>query len=87
MSIHFNLPDLITLNILGLQLCCEVPRCEDHSIPYSHIFGPRYLLQDPVLSLTPLSSLKVRDCVSQPYSTTGNVTVLHIFILKFLKGS
>ena len=33
------------------------------------------------------SSLKVREHVSQPYSTTGNIIVLYILILKFLERS
>ena len=31
------------------------------------------------------SSLNVRDHVSQPYSTTGNIIVLYILIFKFLE--
>jgi len=30
------------------------------------------------------SSLNVRDHVTQPYSTTGNITILYILILRFL---
>ena len=33
------------------------------------------------------SSLNVKDHVLQPYSTTGNIIVLYILILKFLERS
>ena len=33
------------------------------------------------------SSLNVRDHVSQPYSTTGNIIVLYVLIFKFLERS
>ena len=33
------------------------------------------------------SFLNVRDHVSQPYSTTGNITALYILILKFIERS
>ena len=33
------------------------------------------------------SSLNIRDHVSQPYSTTGNIIVLYILIFKFLERS
>ena len=50
--------------------------------------GPKYLLQDPVSNALSLqSSLNVKDHVSQPYSTTGNIIVLYILILKFLERS
>ena len=35
----------------------------------------------------PHFSLNVRDHVSQPYSTTGNIIVLYILIFKFLGKS
>ena len=38
-------------------------------------------------SLSLHSSLNVRDHVSQPYSTTGNIIVLYILIFKFLEKS
>ena len=33
------------------------------------------------------SSINVRDHVSQPYNTTGNIIVLYILIFKFLERS
>jgi hypothetical protein len=33
------------------------------------------------------SSLNVRDYVSHPYSTTGNIIILYILIFKFLERS
>ena len=50
--------------------------------------GPIYSPQDLVFKYSQLaSSLNVRDHVSQPYSTTGNIIVLLILIFKFLERS
>ena len=47
--------------------------------------GPKYSSQDPVFKYPNLySSLIVRDHVSQPYSTAGNIIVSYILIFKFL---
>ena len=47
-------------------------------------FQDKYIyLKNPYLH----SSLNVRDLVSQPYSTTGSITVLYISIFKFLERS
>ena len=60
----------------------EVPQCEAFST--SH-FLPSWDLFSNNLSLH--SSLNVRDHISQPYSTTGNIIVLYILIIKFLERS
>ena len=45
---------------------------EPSSIPILISLGPKYSPQDPILNtLSPHSSLNIRDHVSQPYSTTG----------------
>ena len=54
--------------------------------PLSSLLGPNTRLRilfSNTLSLD--SSLNVRDHVSQPYSTTGNIIVLYILIFKFLE--
>jgi hypothetical protein len=38
-------------------------------------------------TLNPCPSLSVRDNVSQPYKTTGNIIVLYILVLTFLDAS
>jgi hypothetical protein len=55
------------------------------SMMSSYLLGPNVLLN--TLFSKPLSlcsSLKVRDQVSHPYSTTGKITVLYILIFRFL---
>ena len=64
----------------------EVPHCGAFSTPILIPLGPKYSPQDPVLKYRH-SSLNVRDHVSEPYSTTGNIIVLHILIFKFLERS
>jgi hypothetical protein len=52
--------------------------------PFTAISGPNILLNTLFSeTLSPWSSLKVRDQVSHPYSTTGKITVLHILIFRF----
>ena len=56
--------------------------------PFSSILGPNIRLRilfSNTLSLD--SSLNVRDHLSQPYSTTGNIIVLYILIFKFFERS
>ena len=58
--------------------------CLVHS-PFSYLLGSNICLR--VLSSNTLSlhsSLNVRDHVSQPYSTTGNIIVLYVLIFRFL---
>jgi hypothetical protein len=55
---------------------------EVHHYAVFSLSGPNILLNtlfSKILSLC--SSLKVRDQVSHPYSTTGKITVLYISIL------
>jgi hypothetical protein len=54
----------------------------------SSLFGPNILLStlfSNTLSLC--SSLKVRDQVSHPYTTTDNIMVLYILIVKFFDSN
>ena len=86
---HLNLLDLITLNILRERYKLWSSSLESllHS-PFSYFLGPNIrlsILFSYTLSLH--SFLNVRDHVSQPYSTTGNIIVLNILIYKFLDRS
>jgi len=59
---------------------------EPSPLPILIPLGPKYSPHDPVLNTLSLhSSLNVRDHVSQPYGTTGNIIVLYILIFKFLE--
>ena len=61
----------------------EVPHCGAFSTPHypswAQIFGSASCFQ---ISLA-CRPLNVRDHVSQPYSTTGNIIVLYVLIFKF----
>ena len=53
--------------------------------PFSSLLGPNICLRilfSNTLSLY-YSSLSVRDHISHPYSTTGNIIILSILIFKF----
>jgi hypothetical protein len=53
--------------------------------PSSSLSGPNILLSTLFLkTLSLCSSLKLRDQVSQPYSTTGKIRVFYILIFRFL---
>ena len=57
-------------------------------LPILVSLDPKYSPRDPVFKALSLhSSFNVRDHASQPYSTTGNIIVLYISILKFLERS
>ena len=59
---------------------------EPSPLPFLIPLGPKYSHQDPLSNTLSLdSSLNVRDHVSQPYSTTGNIIVLNILIFRFLE--
>ena len=88
-SAHLNLLDLITLPILGERYkLWNSPLGSLLHSPFSSLLGPNIcirILFSNTLSLH--SSLNVRDHVSQPYSTTGNIIVLYILIFNFLERS
>ena len=66
----------------------EVPHCGASPLPIIIPLGPNIRLKIVVLNTHSLhSSLDVRDHVVQPYSTTGNIIVLFIFIFKLFEGS
>ena len=84
---HLNILHLITLTKLGewYKLCSSWLWSLLHS-PFSSHLGPNIRLRilfSNTLSLD--SSLNVRDYVSQPYITTGNIIVLYILIFKFFE--
>ena len=57
----------------------KVPHCGAFPTPFSSLLGPNTLLRILFSNTLMLhSSLNVRDHVSQPYSTTGNIIVLYI---------
>jgi hypothetical protein len=59
----------------------EVHHYEIFSTISSYLLGPNILLSTPFSkTLSLCSSLKVREQVSHPYSTTGKITVLYILI-------
>ena len=56
--------------------------------PFSTFMGPNVHLRIPFSNTLNLrSSLNVRDHVSQPYSTTSNIIVLYILIIKIRRGN
>ena len=87
--VHINLLYPITVIILSERYKLWI------SSFWSLLYSPLSFLLDPNIRLRILfsntlslhSSLNVRDHVSQPYSTTGNIIVLCISILKFLERS
>jgi len=84
---HIILLDLITRKIMGKKnRSLSSSSCTFlHSLVTSSLLGPNTLLStlfSNTLSLR--SSLNVRDQVSHPYKTTGQIIVLYISIFKFL---
>jgi hypothetical protein len=86
---HHNLLDLITLTILGkwYKLWSSSLYSLLHS-PFPFLLGSnfrrRILFSN---SLILHSSLNVRDHISEPNSTIGNIIILYILIFKFLERS
>ena len=84
---HLNFLDLTTLTILN-------ERCKQwSSLLWSLLHSPLLYLLGSYIRLRILfsnilslhSSLNVRDHVSHPYSTTGNIIVLYILIFPILR--
>jgi len=76
------LANLILLDLITLIFCeaysYEAPPASHHFLPLRPNFSP----QHPVLKhlqSTVHSSVTVRDQVSHPYETTGNIIVLYVF--------
>jgi len=78
---HLILLDLITRTILGEEYrsLSSSLRSFLHSPITSSLLGPNILI-NTLFSNT----LSLRDQVSHPYKTTGEIIVLYILILKFL---
>ena len=87
--VHLYLLDLITLTILGERYKLRRSTlCNLLHSPFSSLLGPKLCLRILFSSSLSLHSyLNVRDHVSQPYSTTGNIIALYISIFKFLERS
>ena len=87
MSVHLILLDFITRTIYGEQYRSLSSSLSSflHSPVTSPLLGPNILLNTLFSNtLSPRSSLSVRDQVSRPYKTTGKITVLCILIFIFL---
>ena len=86
---HLNILDLIILIKLGERYkLWSSSLCSLLHSPFSSLLGPNICLRilfSNTLSLH--SSFNVRDHVSQPYSTTGDIIVIYILIFKFLEKS
>jgi len=75
---HLNLLDLITLTIFSEEYrLWRSLLCSYVHVPSSSLLGPNILLNSLFSKTISLcSSLKVRDQVSHPYSTTYKITFI-----------
>jgi hypothetical protein len=81
---HLILLDLITLTIFGKEYRLRsASSCNFLHNPSSSRLGPNILNILFSKTLTLCYSLKVRDQVSHPYSTTSKITVLYILIFSY----
>ena len=87
-SAHLNFLDVITLIILNERYKLWGSLWNLLHSPFSSLFGANICLRILFSNTLCLhSSLNVRDHVSKPYSTTGNIIVSYILIFKFLDRS
>ena len=57
----------------------------NYSMTYGISLGPRFASGSFSNTFSLLSSLNVREHASHPYSTIGDIIVLHILIFKFFE--
>jgi hypothetical protein len=82
---HLNLLDVIALNKLGERYkLWSSSLWRLYYFSFASLLSPNIFLRILFWNTLSLHSfLNVRDHVSQPYSTTGNIIVLYILIFKF----
>ena len=90
-SSHFNIPNYVRRRIqsMSLSFCNFLYSHLISSLLAPNIFLSTYCLYLGTLfsnTLNPCSSLKMRDQVSQPYNTTGNIIILYVLTFSFLES-